>query len=80
MTFEGTVNWSGGTIAGSGTTDIAAGGTLNISGTVYLQGVLENDGTANWTAGSIQMYNGTINNDGSWNGQLHLDAPDLWPQ
>ena len=67
VTFQGTANWSGGTIAGSGTTDIAAGGTLNISGTVYLQGVLENDGTANWTNGSIQMYNGTINNDGSWN-------------
>ena len=79
VTFGGTVNWTGGTIAGTGTTDIAAGGTLNVSNTVYLQGVLENDGTANWTAGSysaICMSNGTINNYGSWaaNSSSSLDA------
>ncbi len=66
VTFGGTVNWTGGTMAGTGTTDIAAGATLNVSGNVVLQGVLENDGTANWTSGAIDMLNGTINNDGTW--------------
>ena len=70
VTFAGTLNWTGGTMAGTGTTVIAAGGTLNIpastSTAVYLQGVLENDGTVNWTGNGIHMSNGTINNNGTW--------------
>ena len=68
LTATRTVNWTGGTIATGGTTVIAAGATLNVSGGGWkdLQGVLENDGTANWTGGTIQLSGGTINNNGSW--------------
>ena len=67
MTFAGTVNWSGGAMAGTGTTKIAVGATLNISNSVALAGVLETDGPTNWTGNSaINMDNGTINNYGTW--------------
>ena len=68
LTATRTVNWTGGTIATGGTTVIAAGATLTVSGggRKDLQGVLENDGTTNWTGGTIQLSGGTINNNGSW--------------
>ena len=69
VTFGGTVAWTGGTIAGTGLTDVASTGTLNLSGNngVQLYGVLETDGATNWSGGiSIQMFNGTINNYGTW--------------
>ena len=66
VTIDGTMNWTGGTIASTGTTKIAAGATLNISNTVSVDGVLETDGTTTWTGGDIIMSNGTINNYGSW--------------
>ena len=68
VTFDATVNWMGGTMAGTGTSAIAASGTLNVSGQVYLQGVLENDGSADWSGAYsyIFMSDGTINNYGSW--------------
>ena len=78
LTATGTVNWTAGTIASTGLTDVASSGTLNIGGTesfVYLQGVLENDGTVNWLGSYysyIEMSNGTINNYGSWT----ADSPD----
>src|SRR5260221_13582860 len=52
---------------GTGKTVIASGGTLAVSsGTHQLNRILENDGTATWTAGAIPMRNGTINNNASW--------------
>ena len=56
-------------MAGTGLTDVASTGTLNLSGNngVQLYGVLETDGATNWSGGiSIQMFNGTINNYGTW--------------
>jgi phage baseplate assembly protein gpV len=69
LTVSGTLHWSGGTMKGSGSTVLAAGGTLTMdgTGTKYLDGrTLTVDGTANWTGGWIRMSGATINNNGSW--------------
>ncbi|MDB5292221.1 MAG: type 1 secretion C-terminal target domain subclass, partial [Phycisphaerales bacterium] len=66
LTASGTFNWTAGTMQGAGKTVIAAGATLNLSNTTVLARVLENDGTAAWTSGSLIMTSGTVNNNGTW--------------
>ncbi|MGD9632161.1 MAG: hypothetical protein AB7U97_02710, partial [Pirellulales bacterium] len=68
LTVSGTLNWTSGTMSGSGTTIVGAGGTLNISSgnTHTLSRILQNDGTAHWTGGALQMISGTFNNNGSF--------------
>jgi RHS repeat-associated protein len=68
VTVTKTLNWTGGTMSGTGTTTVPPGGTLNLSGQLTLDGrTLANAGIATWSAGSpndgIRAINGaTINN------------------
>ena len=69
MTVSGVLNWTAGTMSGSGKTIIASSGTLNMSGAAAKQlgRVLQNDGMASWTGtGPLQMSAGTFNNNGSF--------------
>ncbi len=67
VTVGETLNWTSGTMSGSGTTIVSAGGALNLSNSTHqLNRVLQNDGTATWTAGALQMQGGTFNNNGSF--------------
>src|SRR2546427_10012097 len=67
VTVTGSLNWSGGTMSGSGRTIIASGGTLNLNNTTHdLNRWLQNDGTATWTAGVLQMSGGTFTKNGSF--------------
>lgn len=52
-TVSGTTTVSGGTLAGAGTLTIAAGTTLNITGSIVPRLNLTNVGTINWSNGSI---------------------------
>ena len=65
------MDWSSGTMSGSGTTTIVSGATLAIHGTGYksLSGrTIENDGAATWSdSGNISGSGGVIfNNNGSF--------------
>ena len=54
LTVNGTLRWTGGTMSGSGTTLIAATGTLDMdpaSSYLYLERTLQNDGSAIYTPG-----------------------------
>ena len=67
MTVLSQMNWTGGTMTGSGRTIIPTGVTLNIaavSATVSLTGgrTLENGGTILWTAGNFPMSSAVITN------------------
>ena len=67
VTVLNQMNWTGGTMTGSGRTFIPAGVTLNIaavSATVSLTGgrTLENGGTILWTAGNFPMSSAVITN------------------
>ena len=49
---------------------MASGAQLNIPGNFYINGVLTNHGTVNWTAGDVRLWNDqTVFNekDGTWN-------------
>jgi hypothetical protein len=67
FTVTGTIDWTGGTMLGAGTTIIPAGATVNLSGDPgeTVQRTLSNSGTINWTAGTL-YFTGTavINNAG----------------
>src|SRR5262249_51526549 len=62
MTIAQSLNWSGGTLGGTGTTTIQGGAQLNVSGPNYkiLDGrTLNNSGTTVWTGtGGILLANG----------------------
>src|SRR5262249_28296692 len=63
---NGALNWTAGTMAGSGRTIVASTGSLSLSGSTHsLQRTLENDGSATWTAGNLEMFNGTLLNNGT---------------
>ena len=67
-TVTGAMLWTGGTISGTGTTDVANTGTLTMSGSgsLNLDGALENDGTGSWTGNwTMSMDGGTLTNDGT---------------
>jgi len=74
----GVLNFAGGTIAGPLT--IASGSTLNLSGSVAVEGALTNSGTVNWLAGNVYLDTCTSNsagpmvNLGQWNIQSGQSA------
>ncbi|NEQ37415.1 MAG: hypothetical protein F6K40_14535 [Okeania sp. SIO3I5] len=72
-----TLNWTGGTFAGTGTINIpATTGTLNISGTSgfrSLDTTINNAGTATWTGTLDIGGSGTFNNSGQFNIQNSQD-------
>src|SRR5204863_7092901 len=55
-------------LSGGGTTVVAPTGTLAMSGTLEMAGrTLSNDGTLNWTGGTLDPNNANfINNTGTW--------------
>jgi immunoglobulin I-set domain protein/List-Bact-rpt repeat protein len=64
VTVSNVMNWTSGTMGGSGRTRIAPSATLNInnSGVVMLQRTLENGGTTLWTGATITMDSCVITN------------------
>ncbi len=68
LTVSGTLNWTGGTMAGSGKVVVGSSATMNIGGTVALDQELDNQGNATWTSGTLNMANGTLVNSGSFTG------------
>jgi hypothetical protein len=74
LTVSNSLAWTAGTMAGPGTTSIASGATLAISGGTQkvLDGrTLTNNGTVTWSdGGNIDAGNSaTINNNGTWDMQ-----------
>ena len=73
--IAGTVYWSGGVLDDSGSLTVAGTGVLNLisGGSFDLLGVLTNNGTVNWQACSVQIFNdgstiiGGVWNQGQWN-------------
>ncbi|MEB3331514.1 MAG: YDG domain-containing protein, partial [Synechococcaceae cyanobacterium] len=60
-------SWSGGTITGDGSLDVASGATFTLNGGVKFLGdrTFNNDGVIAWSAGDIQQLGfATINNSG----------------
>jgi hypothetical protein len=53
VTIRNALNWTGGTMGGSGRTIIPAGVTLNLAAGVALTRTLENGGTILWTGGGF---------------------------
>jgi hypothetical protein len=78
VTITGVLNWTFGTMSGTGKTIIASTGVLNLSGLSVrnLNRVLQNDGAATWTVGTLAMNGGTFNNNGSFtaNSNAELDC------
>jgi hypothetical protein len=67
VTVTGVLNWTGGAMAGTGRTVIGPAGTATINSATHdLNRVLENQGTATWSAGALQMNNGTLLNLGTF--------------
>ena len=61
LTVDGVLNWASGTMTGAGITRIGSGGVLNISGNATLLArTLSNGGTANWTAGNLNIDSGAV--------------------
>ncbi len=60
VTVVAHLNWSGGSIRGSGILKIQPSGTLNVSGNVQLKRNLTNDGAINWTAGNFWLSGATV--------------------
>ncbi|MFN0132382.1 MAG: hypothetical protein ACKVW3_07630 [Phycisphaerales bacterium] len=66
VTITTTATWSAGTMSGAGTTTIAAGATLTISGAAHsLARTLRILGSATWTAGALNFNSGTLRNEAS---------------
>jgi len=63
LTITDTMNWTFGTMSGTGWTILPSGATLNVgsSSPAFLQRTLENGGTVNWTgAGGIALSTGAV--------------------
>ncbi len=78
LTLRSSMNWNGGVMSGAGTTTIAVGATLAISGATEknLNRRLDNRGTVTWTDARITGDNGpTINNYPGALFHLQTDAP-----
>ncbi|HYG24655.1 MAG TPA: hypothetical protein VEH04_17915 [Verrucomicrobiae bacterium] len=69
VTVLGVMNWTGGSMSGSGRTVIPSGVTLNVANAnvVGLNRRLENAGTMLWTGSTVSMNNSVITN---WPGAL----------
>ena len=79
VTINGALNWTGGEQDGPGTTLIAPGGVLNVTGTngKVINRSLNNQGTINWNGGSFYMYNGaTLDNQAG--GTLNETVPQAF--
>jgi hypothetical protein len=64
LTVNGTLNWTNGTMSGTGTTTIGGGGVLAIeSGGVTLGRTLNNGGTGTWSGGNLTMSAGVVFNN-----------------
>ncbi len=65
LTVNGHWIWNNGTIEGAGSVDIEATGNLDIgsSATRQLKINLTNNGTVNWTSGTIACFNSITNNN-----------------
>jgi hypothetical protein len=78
VVLTGTGNWTSGAMAGSGTTTVAAGGSLIISGgsDKFLNRTIDNHGTTNWTGGRWRFTDGRFNNlsDGVFNASANHDT------
>ena len=57
--MSGLLIWTGGTMDGTGETNANGGLELSGTGTKHLKRVLNNAGTATWTAGRVRSYHGT---------------------
>ncbi|MEK7856029.1 MAG: Ig-like domain-containing protein, partial [Acidobacteriota bacterium] len=65
LTISGAMDWQSGTMSGTGTTQIASTGTLNISGAsskTLTQRVINNSGTVNWSARVAGGSDARLNN------------------
>src|SRR5262249_17670810 len=57
LTVTGALNWTGGTMSGAGTTAVAQGGTLNLSGDLTLDArTLANAGTATYSLNGFTRF------------------------
>jgi uncharacterized repeat protein (TIGR02543 family) len=67
VTVNNLMNWTSGTMTGSGRTRVAPGATLNLNNSVLLmlQRTLENGGTTLWTGANITLNNAVITNRAS---------------
>ena len=64
LMVNGTLNWTNGTMSGTGTTTIGGGGVLAIeSGGVTLGRTLNNGGTGTWSGGNLTMSAGVVFNN-----------------
>ena len=73
-TLSGALNIYGGGIWPGSALTIATNGILNIEGSIQVYGILTNQGTVNWLAGSIQLlYNG-----GSYLGEIWNQPGAVW--
>ncbi len=81
VTVKSSLSWTDGTMSGAGTTTVAEGGTLNMSGVISLVGrTLVNAGTATWSRtgqyDSFAVSNGaTIDNQAVRNFSITSDLP-----
>ncbi len=73
-TLSGTLNLSGGLIYGAPLT-VATDGILNIEGSVGIYCALTNNGTVNWQAGDIYVYN---NNGAPYTGAIWNQPGGVW--
>jgi MBG domain (YGX type) len=64
LMVNGTLNWTNGTMSGTGTTTIGGGGVLAIeSGGVTLGRTLNNGGTGTWSGGNLTLSAGVVFNN-----------------
>ena len=70
LSIYATFDWRGGTITGSGTTNVISGTTFNIRNSNHAidAQTMVNSTVANWTAGNISLSNGALfQNDNTFN-------------
>jgi hypothetical protein len=66
LAVTGALNWTGGTMAGAGSTSVGPAATFTVNGEVYLDGrTLNNAGAATWagTTGIFYAYDGAVVNN-----------------
>ncbi|HEX2861004.1 MAG TPA: PEP-CTERM sorting domain-containing protein, partial [Lacunisphaera sp.] len=70
-TFAGTLGWQGGSMNNTGSTTLGSGSTFTIAGGAnhdFDGHAIVNQGTVNWQAGNLRSGGGgTITNHGTWN-------------
>ena len=67
LTVTGALHWMNGTLAAGTKTIVPVDGSLMLdTGNHQLNGELDSEGPANWTAGNIGLAGGTLNNTGTF--------------